>query len=98
MEPATYYDIWENYLDYRQELTNKIFKSIRVSRRPVSERLVWDFRLASIMCRLQYRRAPDAIPDKADIWAQAACWKKLYNTIQGSGTEQEFVDNYGLLK
>lgn len=97
IEPTTYYDMWETYLDYRPELAGIIRKSISVDARPPASRLVWDMRLAAIMCRVRYRRVSEPLPDEHDIWAMAAYYKKYYNTIHGKATEQEFVDNYRLV-
>ena len=61
MEPATHDDIWDNYLQYRDPLADKIFEAIEyndmVQKIPPSpERMTWDFRYAAIMCRVHYRR------------------------------------------
>ena len=98
MEPATHDDIWKNYLSYKPELINIVLNSIEADRQPKADRMIWDLRYAAIMCRLHYRRVPERLPDKHDIWAQAAYWKKYYNTPLGHGTEEEFVRNYRLIQ
>ena len=98
MEPATYRDIWENYLAYRPALARRIcIISDTGPGRPPASRLVWDLQLGAIMCRVHYRRRPEPLPDPADVWALAAYWKQHYNTPQGKGTEAEFVRHFSLV-
>jgi len=47
--------------------------------------------LSFIVCRLFYKRIPEAIP--AAIDARGAYWKKYYNTYLGKGSVGEYVDN-----
>jgi hypothetical protein len=58
------------------------------------ERLVYDLRYASQVCRLHYYRKPGALPAADDIEGLAAYWKKHYNTVLGAGKPEEFVQNY----
>lgn len=98
MEPATYDDIWSNYLAYREQLSRDIRYAISTAViRPPSDRMVWDLRLAAIMCRIHYLRQKPPLPDPSDVWAMAAYWKEHYNTPLGKGTEQKFVDKYALV-
>lgn len=94
MEPATYKDIWANYLEYRLELTDKILSAIESEVTPVSGRMVWDLRLSAIMCRVHYMRVPKPLPDENDVWEMARYWKTFYNSELGKGTVEEFVRNY----
>jgi hypothetical protein len=97
MEPATYKDIWDNYLSYREELATKILDSIDATMIPTAERLIWDFRFATIMCRVHYRRVAEPLPDENDIPGMAQYWKTHYNTELGAGTVEEFIHNYALV-
>lgn len=94
MEPFTHDDIWATYLISRGELQHKVLSAISTSVPPPSDRLMWDFRYAAIMCRLRYRRVRDPLPDEHDVHAMAAYWKRFYNTAAGKGTVEEFVDRY----
>lgn len=51
----------------------------------------WD-RIGVLMARLHYMRVQDAVP--GDLEAQAAYWKKYYNTVAGKGTVGQYVDNW----
>jgi len=99
MEPATHEDIWANYLQHRPDLAASIRRAIEFNGGiPQPTRLMWDLRYATIMCRIHYLRVPEALPAADDIWQQAYYWKRYYNTERGAGTEQEFVDNYRLIR
>jgi hypothetical protein len=56
--------------------------------------LEWDLRLAIIMARLRYRVDKNPLPEVGDVAAQAAYWKRVYNTIEGAGQMSDFVDNW----
>lgn len=98
IEPMTHDDIWDNYLAYRPELVNTVLGAIAAGERPPAERLIWDLRYSAIMCRIHYKRVPEALPDAQDVWQLARYWKKFYNTTLGGGTETEFVENYRLVQ
>ena len=94
MEPATHDDIWDNYLEYREELGKATLIECGLSIRPPADRLMWDMRYATAMCRMHYRRVSEPLPDATDIEGMAAYWKKYYNTAYGAGTKAEFIKNY----
>ena len=94
VEPFTYNDYWENFVDDRDDLRESILAAIRTTGEPQPDRVIWDLRYAAIMCRIHYRRIPKPLPEATDVWALARYWKRYYNTAAGSGTEHEFVDNY----
>lgn len=86
MEPPTFEDIFKlvvpkiNSLDFDIPYT--------------AGALVWDMRLSTIMCRLQYWRFEETLPKYNDIVGLAKYWKKYYNTVKGKGTVEEFVESY----
>ncbi len=104
VEPTTFYDYWDGYLEDHPDVAQKVIGAVGLSDdelvagfgRPDPDRCVWDLKLAALMCRIHYRRIRSPLPDAADVWGMAAYWKKYYNTTLGRGTEQEFVDNYAL--
>lgn len=91
MEPATFRDIVKNYLNYKQELRDKVLAVSGVDGFNPDD-LVFNDRLAICMARVHYLRVSEKIPSDLDGWARY--WKKFYNTPLGKGTEYEFVCNY----
>jgi hypothetical protein len=84
MEPRTHDDIWANYLAYQPEL-----RALLNSNGSDPTRLIWDLRYAVQMCRVHYRRAPNAIPEAKDAKGMAELWKRVYNTYLGAGTAEK---------
>jgi len=96
MEPNTHQDIWVNYLAYRDDLADKV-KSLAAPTAadyPSPNELIGNMWYAAAMCRIHYMRVPDPLPAVGDIPGMASYWKEHYNTIQGSGTEEEFEENW----
>ena len=91
MEPATYKDIWENFLAYKSSIADKV-KELRVSDTPNSDELRWNLKYSIAMCRVHYLRKKGAIP--FSLQGQAEYWKKHYNTYLGAGTVEEYINNY----
>lgn len=91
MEPETHTCLWENYLNYRQELSELITKN---GEPKPHERLITDLRYATIMARIRYLRVPEALPSAKDIEGLAHYWKNHYNTHKGKGTVKKFMLNY----
>ncbi len=56
--------------------------------------LVWDLRLTTITCRLQYWRFTEPLPNALDTLALAKYYKKYYNSVLGKAIESEIVKNY----
>ena len=93
IEPATYADIM-SYLSRRRDLKDKIMSALYVDIMPDSSCLTWNIRLAALVARLIYWRQPDPLPSPDDAVGMASYWKIHYNTEQGSGTEQHFIDQW----
>jgi len=87
IEPATHDWLWN-----------------RIHRRPMSrwklehlgyhedvDALEWDLRYSTLVARERYLADPLPLPEAGDIQAQAAYWKRVYNTWCGSGREEDYV-------
>ena len=101
MEPATYTDIWDNFLAYRRELSNKLIElasmeSLDDGMRPNVTQLVTNLAFAVAMCRVHYLRTPEKLPKAGDVAGMAKYWKQYYNTPLGAGTAEEFQRNFPL--
>jgi len=89
IEPATCDDIFGNYLAHRRDLNRRIEGLLTC--RPLHEQLVTNLAFSAVMARLVYYRRPDALPAASDIPAQAALWKRVYNTPLGKGTPGKYI-------
>ena len=89
MEPATHNDLWQNYITFRHNIGDRLFK---ITSHLKAEEMIWNLRYAVAMCRIHYYRQPGAIP--SNIEGLAAYWKAYYNTPAGKGSEHEFIENY----
>lgn len=49
--------------------------------------------LAAVFARLFYKLIPDVFP--VDLAGRAAYWKRFYNTADGRGTVEEYMQNAG---
>ena len=88
MEPATHDDIWDNFLEYRQELSQMLYE---INTCEIDE-LVWNLKYAIAMCRVHYYRVPEALPD--DLIGLSDYAKKYYNTELGKATAEKYLDAY----
>lgn len=89
IESATHFDIWSRFLEYRPALAHKV-KSLRAPNPSPIEQLRTNLAYSCAMARVLYYRSPDPMPDARDVEAQAAFAKRVFNTIRGKAT----VDDY----
>jgi hypothetical protein len=80
MEPATYEDIWANFLSYKPGVERRLYIE------QGGEQLEYDIRHAILMARIHYLRVKSPLPAADDVDALAAYWKTYYNTHLGKGT------------
>lgn len=90
IEPATLFDLYDNYLRYRTEIKDCL-DSLKIKMYTDEENLLRNCMYAAAVCRLCYYRKPGAIP--SDLKGQAEYWKEHYNTHLGKGTVEEFIEN-----
>lgn len=97
IEPRTHGDLYETYLDYREELRDRVrgFAAARPNEVvPPESELIGNLYYATAVARLIYYRRPEPLPPADNLAAIAAYWKRYYNTAAGAGTADEFVANY----
>ncbi len=92
MEPETERDIWLNYLQYRHSLAEKIYDITSVTR--PGGHLKFNLAYQIAMARIHYLRVQKPLPEADDITGLAHYWKDFYNTDQGQGSVQDFLENY----
>lgn len=86
IEPFTFNDLVSRHQKYLTRIGYH-FAS------PKPEELLTNLNLATLVCRLKYLDAPEALPDHNDLPALAAYWKKYYNTTKGAGTVEKFIND-----
>ena len=91
MEPNTMFDIMDNYVLYRPQLRTDL-QAIGYNDSNPTVVLLGNILLQAALCRVHYRRVPEKLPKLGDIKGQARYWKKYYNTDQGKGTEEKYID------
>ena len=92
MEPATYDDIWQNFLVYRMGLADLVKDFLIGNEIDQLAQLEDNHEFACAMCRVHYMRVSARLPAPEDIEGQADYWKAHYNTPTGRGTVQHFID------
>jgi len=94
MEPATYTDIWENYIKHSSSLVQLLALNFSSPSIPNPERMVYDLKFATAMARLHYRRRNEPLPQHNDIEAIWEYYKKYYNTHLGKAEKEESIKHY----
>ena len=90
MEPATHDDIWYNCLSGAPDLAKKVNRwRVQYGNGMGADEMKFNLAYATAMCRIHYRRVAEALPD--NLPAQAAYWKKYYNTPAGAGTVDKYM-------
>lgn len=99
IEPATYRDIWTNWLPGQGDLAEKLraIAGQPDSGVPDVEIMTWNLKYAAAMCRVFYRRLKAPLPHEDDVEGLAAYWKRHYNTSAGKGTTAQFTRNFSLV-
>lgn len=91
MEPATHDDIHLNFLAFKPELRGKLEILCTMAHPSALAGNSW---YAAAMCRLHYYRVAEQLPPAGNAVAQAAYWKRHYNTPLGRGSEAEYLANW----
>jgi hypothetical protein len=89
MEPATFNDIFNNYLAYHLNLKVAVQQL-----GTVPSDMINNDNFAIVMARLQYLRASGAIPSKNDIDGIWDYYKLHYNTPLGAATKDRAMAAY----
>lgn len=94
MEPETYNDIQENFLEYRPHLDKAVIAMAPMgsATAEAADELAWNLKLQIIMARLHYYRVPEGLPK--DIEGLAEYAKKYYNTKEGKATAEKYLTDY----
>ena len=97
VEPFTAIDNFRNYLNYsfKKNIKDSIMEVSNIQKVPMTKEgmrwiLTTNLAFAICMCRIVYYRVPEGIPNNS-IEALGEYWKKHYNTVEGAGTADKFV-------
>lgn len=91
VEPDTHDDIWDNYLNFREELSEKV---LGLCFRSEATEMIHNMKYATAIARIKYWRHPEPLPQAGDLLGLAHVWKNIYNSKLGKGTVDEYIDNY----
>ena len=89
-EPATYKDLWDNYLLFKLPLAQKL-NAFNLDYKDAGQ-LVWNLKYAAAICRIHYLRVKKPLPHENDILGMAYYWKDHYNTNMGKGSVDDFLN------
>ena len=93
LEPATHEDLWSNFIQHRPALATKLNRwRTQYGNGMGAWECVGNLFYATAMCRIQYFRRPEPIPDT--LQGQAAFYKLYYNTPLGAATEEQYLDSW----
>lgn len=93
IEPATFQDIWKNYLNYRLHLLERVQTLQAPFDLPLEALRYNDYFATAVAC-VFYLRIPEKLPKYGDILGQAQYWKKYYNTVKGKGTVEAYLESW----
>jgi hypothetical protein len=98
MEPTTTNDIFHRYLPNTSHthLHKVVLKMLHPSEDIVLA-MIYNWRYATAMARIKYFMIPQRLPEADDIEGLARYWKLYYNTPQGAGYPEEFINKYNAL-
>lgn len=97
MEPATHDSIWQSYLPNQNILTHKLMTLLGFARAPKANQMINDMLYSVVMCACLYKWRLESHKENSPktIIEAAQVWKKYYNSNQGKGTTDEFINDYG---
>lgn len=94
IELFTHDDIVYRYLAQNKPNLFSLCNRLKIPVLTDIQNLIGNFYYATAICRAKYLMIPEKLPKKDDIQGLANYWKKYYNTQDGKGTENEFINNY----
>jgi len=93
MEPRTHDDLWTSFLPRRTDLSAKL-SSLLMPGLGRLDQLPGNLLYAAAMARLLYYRCPEPLPAAGDIPAQAAFYKRWYNTAGGAASVEGYLTRW----
>lgn len=94
MEPATYNDIWQNYIRVKSGLRTMMGLHFNAYTMPSEDRMIYDLEFATAMARIHYARIPMPLPMTSDIDGIWQYYKHFYNTNLGASVKDKSIQAY----
>lgn len=97
IEPATYDDLFENFLSYREDLQDKVDAvclNQNVNWQNWKLHLKGNLLYQTVIARLQYWRFPEGLPHHRELSLLARYYKKYWNTYRGKASVEEAINKY----
>lgn len=94
MEPATYNDIWQNYIKLKSTLAAMLAENFGCLRMPSEDRLIYDLEYATVMCRIHYMRNHEVIPDHDKTEMIWSYYKRYFNSSLGGAIKDLSIAAY----
>lgn len=94
MEPATYNDIWQNFIMKNSSVLLRFIHGFGINQMPSEDRLIYDLRFATVMARIFYIRIPEELPKVYDLDALWKYYKRYYNTSLGKAEYHDALNKY----
>jgi len=91
LEPKTIADIQDNFIRHRHFLREAI-AHVSSTWPILPDQVKGNLYLATMFCRIHYRRAAAPLPVTGDVDAQAKYWKTYYNTAKGKGNVSKYKE------
>lgn len=97
IEPDTHASVWTEILRSHPNTYKRCMEILNIKDSailPDHDRLIYDFKYATIVARLKYLTINEPFPEEYSLSDLAKYWKKYYNTSKGKGTVAQFLDSY----
>jgi hypothetical protein len=93
IEPNTANDIWCNYLDYRDDLADKV-RALMIEAFDRFDQIDGNLFYATAMARIHYLRVPTELPMPENITELATYYKEHFNTHLGKSTVENSIHKF----
>jgi len=100
MEPATHDDVWNNYLQYRQELSLDVYTALG-NTNANADLMIGNMYYATAMARIHYWRVSEALPKRFNYTTERKFFvalahysKTYYNTHLGKAIPEKYLTDY----
>jgi len=94
-EEISYFGFWKYVYPKQSEIRKIHLKRYNITNKPNErERLIYDLRFATILCRMHYWRFEEPLPNHDNLYELAVYYKKYWNTEKGKGSIEKAIHDY----